>query len=176
MTRSRQPPRNGEHNGSHSATDAAHADARWTQSKVVLHIDDDVNDSELLVAAARKANVDFQLVHLEDGESAIHYLSGQGLYSDRQRFPLPALILLDLKMPRTNGFEMLEWIRHRGEVRHIPVVILSGSELQDDIERAFAGGAKSYLIKPLGFEALVRLIRNLDAAWFSGSTPSERRG
>lgn len=90
---------------------------------------------------------------------------GKGLYDDRLRYQLPALILLDLKMPRATGFELLRWIRQHPEIGAIPVVVLSGSELQDDIRRAYEGGADSYLVKPLGFEALVMMVKSLDLTW-----------
>lgn len=134
-----------------------------TPGAVVLHIDDDPNDTELLRAAVRKASVPFLLQNVEDGEQAIAYLNGAGPYADRQRYPAPALILLDLKMPRATGFEVLVWIRNHSQFRQVPVVVLSGSELKDDIQRAYAAGANSYLIKPLGFDTLVRLVVGLNA-------------
>ena len=136
----------------------------------VLHIDDDPNDTELLRAAVRKAKAPFVLHNVEDGENAIAYLSGQGIYADRQRYQVPALILLDLKMPRATGFEVLSWIRAHPELGELPVVVLSGSERQDDIRRAYAHGANSYHIKPLGFAALVTLVKGLDQAW-AGTGP-----
>jgi CheY-like chemotaxis protein len=136
----------------------------------VLHIDDDPNDTALVQAAARKAGVRFKLHNVEDGEQAIAYLSGLGIYDERRRFPLPSLILLDLKMPRATGFEVLKWIRKHPELGNIPVIILSGSELQDDIQQGYQVGANSYLVKPLGFEALVGLIKNIDAVWLTAAT------
>src|SRR5438105_11917743 len=90
----------------------------------VLHIDDDPNDTTLLQAAMRRAGVEFLLQNVEDGEHAIAYLSGTGVYADRVVHPLPALILLDLKMPRATGFEVLEWIRSHPELGGLPVVVL----------------------------------------------------
>lgn len=134
----------------------------------VLHIDDDPKDAALLSAAAAQAGVGFLLVHIEDGEGAMAYLSGSGQFADRQRFPLPALILLDLKMPRADGLEVLQWIRNCPALRQTQVLVLSGSELQEDIRQAYAAGANSYLVKPIGFEALVSLVRKLSAFWLSG--------
>ncbi len=133
----------------------------------VLHIDDDPNDTELLRAAAVKAQVTCTLRNVTDGEQAIAYLSGHGPFANRELHPLPALILLDLKMPRATGFEVLSWIRAHPQIGHLPVVVLSGSALQDDIQRAYAAGANSYLIKPLGFSALVELVRDLQSAWLA---------
>lgn len=136
--------------------------------RTVLHVDDDPNDTELLRAASQAAEVNFILHNVEDGEGAIAYLSGKGIYSDREKFQVPSLVLLDLKMPRATGFELLHWIRSHPEIGSLPVVVLSGSELQDDIKRAYETGANSYLVKPLGFEALVLLVKNLNSTWLQG--------
>lgn len=133
----------------------------------VLHVDDDPNDTELLRAAARKASVRFVLHNVEDAEQAIAYLSGKGVYADRCLYNLPALVLLDLKMPRATGFEVLKWIRQHPSLGQVPVVVLSGSELQDDIQQAYDVGANSYMVKPLGFDALVQLVKNINAAWIA---------
>jgi CheY-like chemotaxis protein len=143
--------------------------ARSAINVVVLHIDDDPNDTMLLQAATRKAAVEFILHNVEDGDAAIAYLSGDGIYSDRKRFQLPSLILLDLKMPRATGFEVLKWIRSRPELGNLPVVVLSGSELQDDIRQAYSAGANSYLVKPLGFDALVDLVQSVNAVWVTAN-------
>ena len=141
--------------------DADHDSGRLT----VLHVDDDPNDTALLEAASRKAGVLFDLQNVEDGEQAIAFLSGAGRFADRVRHPMPAIVLLDLKMPRSTGFEILQWIRHHPSLSQLPVIVLSGSELQDDIRDAYAAGANSYLVKPLGFDALVELARNINTVW-----------
>src|SRR5262245_45393578 len=138
----------------------------------VLHVDDDPNDTLLLQAASRKAKVDFNLQNVEDGERAIAYLSGHEQFADRTRYDMPALVLLDLKMPRATGFEILKWIRNHPHptLKRLPVVVLSGSELKDDIRNAYAEGANSYLVKPLGFDALVNLVKGVSAVWLAAST------
>lgn len=95
------------------------------------------------------------------------YLSGVEPYADRSLYPLPALILLDLKMPRLTGFEILKWIRGQPQLGKIPVLVLSGSQMQEDMRQAYAGGANSYFIKPLGFDSLVGLIQQIDTAWLA---------
>jgi CheY-like chemotaxis protein len=139
--------------------------ARVASEIIVLHIDDDPNDTALLQAAARSAKLGFRLHNVEDGEQAIAFLSGVEPYSDRALYPLPSLILLDLKMPRATGFEVLKWVRTHPELGGLPVVVLSGSELQDDVEKAYVDGANSYLVKPIGFEALVNLVSNISTIW-----------
>ena len=131
----------------------------------VLHIDDDPNDTELLRAATGKADVKFILHNVEDGEQAIAYLSGQGAYADRKRYQMPSLVLLDLKMPRATGFEILKWIREHPALGRLPVVVLSGSELQEDIRQAYAIGANCYLVKPHGFSALVDMVKSISTVW-----------
>jgi CheY-like chemotaxis protein len=149
----------------------ARAYARASVAVTVLHIDDDPNDTELFRAAARKANAQFSVHNVSDGEQAMAYLNGRGIYANRQLYPLPVLVLLDLKMPRATGFEVLQWIRNHRQVGDLPVVVFSGSELQDDIQQAYAVGADSYLIKPLGFTALVDLVKNINEAWIAGQVP-----
>lgn len=129
----------------------------------VLHVDDDPNDTALLQAASRKAQLDFQIVNVEDGEQAVAYLNRV----ENTGGTLPSLVLLDLKMPRATGVEILSWIRNHPNLNRIPVIVLSGSELQEDIRRAYDAGANSYLVKPLGFEALVEMIRSIDTQWLA---------
>ncbi len=143
------------------------AAARRCPPVTVLHIDDDRNDTELFRAAARKANVQFSIHNVADGEQAMAYLNRRGVYANRQLYPLPVLILLDLKMPRATGFEVLSWIRSHSEVGNLPVVVFSGSELEADIQQAYAVGADSYLVKPLGFTELVSLVKTLNTEWIA---------
>ena len=138
----------------------------------VLHIDDDPNDTELLRAATRYAKAPFKLENVEDGEKAIAYLDGAGIYANRRLYPMPSLVLLDLKMPRATGFELLKWIRNHPKLGALPVLVLSGSELHDDIRRAYDHGANSYLIKPLGFEALVDMVKDVNEVWVAVHQPT----
>ena len=133
----------------------------------VLHIDDDPNDSELFRAAVAQAQAGFELQNVKDADQALAYLNGVGDYADRILYPLPALILLDLKMPRRTGFEVLTWIRNHPELKKTPVVVLSGSQIEEDRRHALTGGADSYLVKPLGFAALVALVQQLETAWLT---------
>jgi len=133
----------------------------------VLHIDDDPNDTELLEAAMRKAQTEFILHNVPDGDQALAYLNGQGVYADRTRYQIPSLVLLDLKMPRATGFEILKWVRSHPLFGRVPVVILSGSQLQDDVQAAYSAGANSYKVKPLGFTELVNLVKDLNDSWLS---------
>src|SRR5947208_6261832 len=102
----------------------------------ILHIEDDCNDVVLLRHACRKAGVDCKLKVVNDGDEAIAYLQGQDRFANREQYPLPDLVLLDLKMPRLSGFEVLSWIRHDEKCRCLPVVVLSSSNHNADVKRA----------------------------------------
>jgi CheY-like chemotaxis protein len=137
------------------------ADAR--QPLVV--VEDDDNDVVLLERAFRKSNLLNPLVFLADGEVARDYLAGRGEYADRTANPLPVLMLLDLKLPRMSGLELLEWMREQPALRSLPVVVLTSSRESRDLERAYALGANSYLVKPVAFEALLELVRAIGLYW-----------
>lgn len=140
----------------------------------VLHVDDDPNDTALLRVACEKAKVDFELQNMGDGEQVIAYLSGAGRYADRTLYQLPGLVLLDLKMPQATGFDVLKWIRNHSTLNRLPVVVLSGSELQEDKRHAREVGADSYLVKPLSFDALVTMVKNLETRFPAAGLDSTR--
>jgi CheY-like chemotaxis protein len=131
----------------------------------VLHLDDDPNDAELFRAAVVKAGARFVVHSTDDSDEAMAYLTGKGPYAVRSRYPMPALLLLDLKMPRSTGLEILEWIRAQPELARLPVVVLSGSEMKEDMTKARSFGADSYLVKPLGFDNLVKLAEQIERNW-----------
>jgi DNA-binding response OmpR family regulator len=133
----------------------------------ILHVEDDPNDAMLFRHACRKAEVDFELYGVNDGDEAIDYLRGTSDFGDRRRFPLPQLVLLDLKLPRVSGFDVLAWIRHEATLKTLPVIVLSSSSHESDIQRAYDLGANSYLVKPVGFDALVGVVRTIQGYWVS---------
>jgi len=137
----------------------------------VLHVDDDPNDTTLFRVACAKADVDFELQNIEDANEVIGYLSGTGKYADRTQYRMPGLVLLDLKMPRATGLEILKWIRSHSMLKHLPVIVLSGSELKEDMHEAYAVGANSYLVKPPSFDSLVNLVKNIGAQLPAVSRP-----
>jgi CheY-like chemotaxis protein len=147
------------------AVHSGDADARPPAKKpvTVLHVDDDPNDTTLLQVACARADVDFQLQNISDGTEVIDYLTGAGKYADRQVYEIPDLVLLDLKMPRATGWEILRWIRGHARLKNLPVIVLSGSELQEDKLRAYEGGATSYLVKPPNFASLVSMVKDIGA-------------
>jgi len=139
----------------------------------ILLIDDSENDTVLIRRALHDAGVLNPLRTVCDGEEAIAYLQGTGAYSDRQRFPLPDLILLDLKMPKIDGFDVLQWIRQQPALKGLPVIALSGSENTLDVNRSYELGANSFLVKPFDFRLYPELMRGFQQFWFGyGKVPS----
>jgi len=132
---------------------------------VILLAEDDPNDVLLIQRAFQRSLVANPLQVVRDGEEALAYLSGQGLFADRERHPLPVLMLMDLKMPRKSGLEVLEWVRQQPGLKRLPIIVLTSSNQSPDINRAYELGANSYLVKPAGFDSLLDLVKNLDMYW-----------
>lgn len=128
------------------------------ETTTVLLVEDEANDVFLMQRAVQKMNVPVLLHVAKDGEEAIAYLSGQHKYADRFLYPLPKLILLDINMPRKNGFEVLKWLKHDDTLTHIPVVMVTSSKVKTDVDKAHELGAVAYLVKPVGFEDLKYLL------------------
>ena len=131
----------------------------------ILLVEDNPDDVLLVRRAFQKAGVGNPIVALEHGDEAIAYLGGTGAYTDRHRYPLPALVLLDLKLPRRSGLEVLAWVRQHEGLKRMPVVVLTSSRDEGDINRAYDLGANSYLVKPVAFDDLLRLVRSLEGYW-----------
>lgn len=131
-------------------------------TQTILLVEDEENDVVFMEMALEKAGLTSALQVAEDGEEAISYLSGEGEFADRTRFPLPALIFLDLKLPRVMGMEVLKWIRDQPALDTMVVIILTSSQQRSDIQKACALGANSYLVKPsnpLGLGEIVDLVK-----------------
>jgi CheY-like chemotaxis protein len=135
------------------------------ENLTILLVEDDPNDVMLVKRAFEKANIVNPIQVVDNGEDAQDYLLGEGKFSDRQNFPLPVIILLDLKLPRRSGLEVLEWLRVQPSLKRIPVVILSSSTENRDINKAYDIGVNSYLIKPVEFDDLLDLVKNLKLYW-----------
>lgn len=139
----------------------------------VLLVEDNVDDSLLTKRAFRKAGVPVQLRIVEDGDQAVAYLLGEGDFADRTAHPHPGLVLLDWKLPRRSGREVLEWIRTQSAVPTLPVVVISSSREEEDIAAAYAAGCDSYLQKPVLFDKLGALGRGLNLPFLQGGAASE---
>ena len=138
---------------------------------VIMLVEDSEDDREMMRFAFRKAGVENPVCELHSGDEAIAYLSGHGQYVDRERWPLPCIIITDLKMPRMNGFDLLQWMRERPEFDPIPRIVDSTSSREDDRKRAGDLGACAYFQKPLQLDHLVELVRHLDATWIAKHCP-----
>ena len=136
----------------------------------VLLVEDNATDVLLIRRAFDKARLGNPLQVLGDGDAAVEYLSGSAPYADREQFPLPILILLDLKLPRRSGFEVLEWLRGQASLRRIPVVMLTSSEQPRDVNSAYDSGVNSYLVKPVEFDALFDMLKAVSLYWVMFNT------
>lgn len=141
----------------------------------ILLVEDSPDDVVLTRRAFRKAGLAARLAVVEDGEQAIDYLSGRRAFADRDVHPAPVLVLLDLKLPRRSGLEVLGWLREQPAMRTLPVVVLTSSKQIEDVERAYAAGANSYIEKPVAFESLLKLVDLLHGYWLGINVPSSLR-
>jgi CheY-like chemotaxis protein len=140
---------------------------------VILLAEDREDDVVLIQRAFRQAYVTNPLHVVRDGEEAISYLSGEGKYRNREEFPLPDLVLLDLKMPRVDGFEVLQWVRQQPNLAALRVVVLTSSEDLHDVNRAYKLGANSFMVKPLEFEDVLHMSQFLTKYWLGMSKAPE---
>ena len=131
------------------------------EMRTILLVDDSENDLILMSLAFKKAQFDCPLQMVYDGEEAIAYLEGDGNYGDRDKYPLPDLVLLDLNMPKKNGFEVLTWVRAQPALKRLPIMILTASIRTEDVELAYDLGANSFLVKPAAIEDLIAMLRCL---------------
>ena len=140
----------------------------------ILLIEDSVSDAELTIRALKKHNMANKLVHLENGAEALDYLFAKGAYSDREVKNVPKLILLDLNMPKIGGIEVLKQIKEQELTRKIPVIILTSSKQDPDIDKCYDLGANSYVVKPVGFESFMKAVSELGMYWMLINQPPSR--
>jgi CheY-like chemotaxis protein len=133
----------------------------------ILLVEDDPNDALLLERAFRRAGVDSPLSVVSDGDEAVEFLQGTGKYKDRIKYPLPNLMLLDLKLPRRSGHEVLKWLRSRPGLKRLPVIVLTSSSEPRDIAAAYEEGTNSYLVKPSNAELLGHMVSQLEKYWLT---------
>jgi CheY-like chemotaxis protein len=132
----------------------------------VLLVEDDLNDIFLVKRAFKMAHLQNPLQVVTDGQEAINYLKGEAKYVERTLFPLPKLIVMDIKMPRRTGFEVLQWVKgNGGPLRRIPIVIVSSSDNPTDINRAYELGANAYMVKPVNFKEVEHLFESITQYW-----------
>jgi len=138
----------------------------------ILLVEDSVSDAELTIRALKKHNMANKLVHLENGAEALDYLFANGAYSEREVKNVPKLILLDINMPKVGGIEVLKQIKGDERTRKIPVIILTSSKEDPDIDKCYDLGANSYVVKPVGFESFMKAVSELGMYWILLNQPS----
>jgi CheY-like chemotaxis protein len=145
-----------------------------SEGKTILLVEDDSNDVFFLQYAFETAGIRNPLQAVADGHEAINYLSGNGKYSNRQQFPLPCLVLLDLKLPGKMGRDVLRWLRRQPSLNHLLVIVLTSSSDSHDVDSAYEHGAQSYLVKPLSLEKRLEMAQAIKNYWLDlNEFPSE---
>jgi len=134
-------------------------------STCILQVEDEANEVFLLQRAFAQAGITNPVQVASDGQMAIDYLNGSGRFADRARFPVPGLLLLDLKLPRRSGREVLEWIRTQPRLNKLIVIILTSARYVGDVSLAYELGAKSFIIKPSDFSEYLEIARLLKGWW-----------
>ncbi len=137
---------------------------------VILLVEDNLDHAELVRRGFAHHAMAVHLYHLEDGASALDYLFQRGAYADPDSSPRPAIILLDLRLPRVDGLTVLQTIKAAPELNRIPVIILTTSQAEADVARAYDAHANSYLVKPVEFPEFVNLVRELGCYWLEWNT------
>jgi DNA-binding response OmpR family regulator len=131
---------------------------------VVLLVDDDVSDAQLVKIALTRTPGEVTLIRIEDGDQAVAYLTGAAPYNDREKYPLPLTMLLDIKLPKRSGLELLQWLRSQaGPLKRLPVMMLTSSSHRIDVNRAFERGAN--FTKPEALKDLVAMLADLKSLW-----------
>jgi CheY-like chemotaxis protein len=138
-----------------------------SKPQVVLSVDDNDVDGALLERAFKRTSIPARLFRVSEGPQAMAYLSGDGIYRDRDNYPLPDLVLLDLAMPKMSGVEVLKWIREQPTVKRTKVLIFTSSEKPEDVHAASQIGADGYLLKPTKFDDLKNLVKQIHEEWLA---------
>lgn len=133
----------------------------------ILLVEDNLDHAELVKRNLEESQVVNRLFHVEDGELALNFLHNRGDYADPQRFPRPHLILLDLRLPRVDGLEVLREVKSHLELQRIPVVVLTTSDAERDVALAYQYHANSYLTKPVDFGRFAALLKDLGFYWLA---------
>jgi len=140
----------------------------------LLLIEDNPDHAELVRRCVADARPDTDVRHVSDGQDALDYLLRQGPWSDPETSPRPRLVLLDLRLPRVDGFEILRRVKQDPALQRVPIVVLSTSAAEGDIRKAYELRANSYIVKPADFQEFQRLMRDLGRYWLGWNTDTER--
>jgi two-component system response regulator len=131
----------------------------------ILLVEDNLSDAELIIRALRKVNLANHLIHVKDGEEAIDFIFAQGKFSEREMKNIPRVILLDIKMPKVDGIEVLRRIKSNEETKSIPVVIMTSSKEEQDIVKSYELGVNSFVVKPVDFNSFSKAVSELGLYW-----------
>ena len=142
----------------------------------ILVAEDNEQDAELIKLALRRAGLRGPVCFVPDGHEAVEYLEGRDPYSDRAQFPFPQVIISDLKMPRVNGFELLQWLRSHQQCSVVPAILMSTSGLAEDVAHAYKLGANTFFQKPSSFQQLIDLFASLKEYWIRSELPAVVHG
>lgn len=141
-------------------------DTNLRKNPVVLLVEDDAFDVQLIKTALSRTPGEITLMRVADGDKAVEYLSGAAPFDDREKYPIPITMILDIKLPKRSGFEVLQWLRSQeGPIKRLPTLMLTSSKHQVDINRAFERGANVYLTKPESVRELTSLMADLKTFW-----------
>jgi two-component system response regulator len=139
----------------------------------ILLVEDSASDAEMTIRALKKNNLANKLLHVPDGAEALDFLFAEGKYSGRQVDNKPKVILLDLKMPKVGGLEVLRKIKADARTKKIPVVVLTSSKEDPDIQECYDLGVNSYVVKPLSFDEFSKAVSNLGLYWMIINQPNQ---
>lgn len=139
----------------------------------ILLVEDNISDAEMTIRALKKNNLANRLLHVKDGAEALDFIFAEGSYSDRHIENMPNLILLDLKMPKVNGIEVLQRIKMDDRTKKIPIVMLTSSKEDPDIKECYALGVNGYVVKPVEFDSFSRAISDLGLFWLIVNEPPQ---
>jgi two-component system response regulator len=144
------------------------------QEVEILLIEDNRTDAEMTIRALRKNKIVNKVVHVNDGAVALEFLYGTGIYADRNLTYMPRLILLDVKMPKVSGIEVLKVLKENPTTRKIPVVMLTSSREDPDIDTCYQLGVNSYIVKPVEFEDFMKVVSELGIYWMMHNEPQKK--
>ena len=145
--------------------------AMGNKAITILLIEDDENDVTLVEIALKGSQIPVILKSVGDGLEGLNYLNGTGQFADRTRFPIPNIIILDLKMPRMSGMEFLSYVKDHPELRIIPTIVMSASKLDADVFRAYQLGANSFMVKPNDLATLTQMVKAIQEFWSMSEKP-----
>jgi len=131
----------------------------------LLIVEDNEDDIFFMERIFKQMGARCDLRFVRDGAEAVEYLSGKGQFEDRVKNPLPTIILMDLKMPRMNGFEVLEWMQKQPEIKLIPTIVVTSSTMQEDVTRAYRSGANAVMNKPVDKDSLLQMLKTFHLYW-----------